>query len=705
MKRAVKQLTNIGKMLLLQAALLIGAFGVRAVEQIDPDHLIASLNARLEAAATPADSIPLIYDILDLSPEEKRLETVRTLFNVASRADNHPVQLDALRQMAHLGTKRHDIGLVDEAMSHIDQLPDSEDLRQTQTFILASKASARLYKSDAERSNALRQSLRTFNDLPENADRYERAASLFHIVESIGYESQGELMSEYLDMLDKAITAMPKLPNNFLRSKFNSIAAPAYWHNEEYQKSIKADRSQLLNYNQLLKLYRSNGRFYKHFDANRYVCLRRILRNYEMLSSAEIKDYHNQILEIVKRNPEIAADYQSDPTARLGVLVKAGKYAEALPQAKYLADNARTIHDQRHALRQLVEIADKAGDDDAKADAETRYAEVQKKYTTYRTNELVRELRLRYDVNALRRQLAAAQLSRERARNLTLFIIGLCILAVALLFFSLYLRSRERNRRLRIENEDLRANCRKASELQEALNAAREKYQRAETDKVQLVAYIGHELSTPLNAIIDYSQMLIENVRDDAKEYMRHFATIIDVNARILQEVANDVQELSVLNNDKVPAHRIPVDANVLAEMPVESIKPQLKPEVKISFIPNPGNDNIISTDPRRVQIILLSTLANIARETQSGTISLTVSIDRNAGTCSFLMTATTDGTPAEDAQNILSNWERFDPESRIEGLGLPNCRMFLDALPGTLVLDETYSGPGIRIVMTIPDK
>lgn len=703
MKRAIQQLKTVGKMALLQSAFLIGAFGVEAAEQLDPEHLIASLNARLDAAETPADSIPIIYDILDLTPPDMRLDGIRELYGAATRAGNRSVQFDMLRQMANYGAKKHNVDLVNEALQQVERLPDSEEQRQSRTFILASKASARTYKSDAERSAALRQSLRIFNDLPENSDLYERAASLFGIVESIGYESQGELLSEYIDLLDKLVTEIPPLPNNFLRSKFNSIAAQAYWNNQEYQKSIKADRSQLLNLSQLLKLYRAGGRFYKHFDVQRYLCLRRILRNYELLSSAEIKDYHNQVLEITRRNPEVAADYQSDPTSRLGLLVNSGKYDEALRHAKYLADNARTIRDRHHALRQLVNIAHLAGDTDALADAEKRYAEVRKKFDAYRTDELVRELQIRYDVNAMRRQHAAVQLKRERTRNMTLVIIGGCLLALAFLLLGLYLRERRRNRRLRARNAELKANCKAASELQEELNAAREKYRRAETDKVQLVSYIGHELITPLNAIIDYSQMIVENVRDDAKEYLRHFATILDVNARIIKEVASDVQDLSVLDNNSVPVHRIPVDANVLGEMTVESIKPQLKPGVTASFTPNPGDDNVVATDPRRVQIVLLSTMANMARMIDSGNISLTVKIDRKGGTGSFFMDC--DGISDKEALTILDNRERFDPEARIAGLGLPNCHMFLDALQGTLRIDGTHSGPGIRIILTIPDK
>ena len=702
MKNVVNILLSVGKFMLLLATFLTASYPVRAAEQADPERLIATLSERLAKADNAADSIQFIYDIHDLTHTADRMPLVKQLYELAGRTGNHTVQLDMLRQWAILGAMASNDSIVSEALSLVDTLPDSEDRRQTRTFILASKASAHRYKSDAERSTHLRQLLKVFVDLPDDADPYERAATLFTLTEILSKETQGELLSEYLDYLDKAITAMPTLPNNYLRIKFNVIAAPSYSHNDETTKSIKADRSQLLTINQMLKFNRADGRFYKNFDIARYKCLRRLLLNYECLSDSDIHDYYAQVVEIAGRNPDVAADCQSDPSICLGMLVRRGKYDEALNAAKRIAADASGLYDRRRALRQLIDVADMAGDSLVRRQAENRNYYLMEEYMTHKANERVRELQILYDVNALRRQSAATRLRNTRNTLLALTVITVML---ALLLGAVCFRLISRNRlikRLKAENADLQSQAGEIERLRAEVDSLTEKCRTCESDKVQLISYISHELATPINAIIDYTQMIVENAREETKGFMHHFASVVDVNARILQEVANDVQEFSMIDTHRVPTRRIPVDANILTEIPCDSIKPQLPQGVSVRFTPSTGPDNTIITDPRRVQIILLSTLAHLIRITDSGTIDITLDIDRKKQTCSFIITESGKHLPDEEINEVMNNWNRFDPDARIEGLGLPNCKMMLDALNGTLIHDTDFTD-GLRLVLTIP--
>lgn len=704
MTRAVKFLKPIGKSVLLQVTFLIGAYSARANEQFDPERLRASLSARLEAAATAADSIPLIYDIHDLTPENDCLPCTRRMFEVARRAGNQDVQLDMLRQWARIGARKGNDSVVAEALELVDEMPSSENQRQTRTFILASKSSTQRFESDSDRSAYLRQLMKKYLDAPDDIDPYERIDLLFAITTLLSAETQGELLSEYLDYLDKAITALPKLPNNFLRSKFNAIAAPAYAHNDEIAKSIKADRSQLLNICQLQKLYRSAGRFYKNFDANRYASLRRMLLNYEHLTDKELSDYHSQVLEIVERNPEIAADYQNDPSAGIGMLVHQGKLDKAIAAAKRAAADASNLYDRRRTMRQLIDIAEKAGDTLLQLSTENRNYYVLEEYVKHKANERVRELQILYDVNAMRRHSASARLQRDRAKLVTLYCAVALLVLLLTASIAVGLRYRKRGKTLIVEKSALRAEIDELKHVREELRVMTEKARDAETEKVQLISYMSRELSAPLNAIVNYSQMVVENAREESKEFMRHFASVIEMNSRILQSVANDIQDFSMIDSKQVQLHRVPVDANIIAEMPVESIKPQLAENVSIEFTPLPGADNFITTDPRRLQIVLLSALANVARVTLSGKIDVSIKFDSDNGTCSYIITANGETlSHREELKEMFgNNWDRFVPDTSIAGLNLPNCRMILDALGGTLVQDE--ENPDLlRLVLTIP--
>lgn len=709
MKRAIKLIRISGKQALMQAALLAGTFCAWAAEELDIQHLMDGLSARLEAAATPADSIPLIYDIYDLSPISARMDNIRTLYGVATRAGNQDVQLDMLRQWANYGSANYNDSIVAEALALVNTLPDSEDQRQTRTYILACQGSAHKFSSDTERDQFMRQQLKLCMDMTDTTDPYERVAELFKLIYGMYYVSQGQLMSEYLGMLDKALSALPRLPhNNYLRAKFNNIAAQCYWYNDEVNKSINADRSQLINLDHKQKDYLTAGRFYANLDQVRYMCLRRLLRCYEYLSATDVKDYTGQLMQLADRNPEIAADLTKRPSPRLASLVKEEKYDEALPLARELAYSVRTIYDKHLFFSQLIDIAQKAGNREELTRAEAVHDTIMDNlYYPHKANERVRELELLYDVNTARRMQTNAQLRREHSRTVALYSAGAIVMALMLVFAVLYFRYRNRSHRLESE---LKAAGQRNSQLEAAGNelaAMREKACRAEAEKAQLAAYIGHEMMTPLNTIVDYSQMILENLHDnDPGNYLRRFASIVEVNSRILQEVANDVQECTVLDARRIPIRRVPVNANALADICVESIKPQLAAGTTIALDPTLVADRTITTDPRRVQIALLSCISNIAKLASEGAITLSVAINRDNHTCSFIVTHTGLPSSTEEYEKIFASWDTASTRTSCtdaEAPATPSSAMIISALGGTLAVDATYPGPGVRFAMTIP--
>lgn len=590
------------------------------------DSVVAELQHQLTRATSQADSLRILYDIFDAGTISERKTSVYDILHLSQRMGDHETELDMLRNLANIGTTTRNPELIDEALELITALPDSEDKRQTVVFLHACRASAYTFASTEERDDNTRKLLRLVEEMPEDIDLYEKVSRLFCLVAILGGQTQGELLSQYLDELDFALKALPQLQNNYLRSKFNSVAAISYWRNDENTKSVRADRNQLLNIKRLEQLYEQKNRKYKNFDVTRYVCLRRIARNHSALTNDEFNEVIAQINEIAARNQDVSRDVNKNVAMRVAVLLREKNYDEALPLAKQLADSAKTLYEQRFYTRQLIEVAEKAGNRQARQEAESRNSRLLEEFVNYKTGERVRELQLLYDVNALRRQQITEKLEASRQRNLWLLTTLGVFLVVALLLGILFLKERRRNRSMTrqiSEGQTQQANDRKQLKTIEAqLDDAR----RREAEKVQLMTYIAHELNTPLSAIANYSQMIVDAVPgEELKDYIRNFVDIIDANNKLVQTVTADIHDFALNESKPMVADTVPVEINKLAAIAVESIEPRLDPGISITMRPAEGNP-IIHTDVRRLQLLLLAAIDAMVRSLKAGKIILTVS-------------------------------------------------------------------------------
>ncbi len=705
MKRIFRLSGSFAEGAVVASVILICSLSVHAYQPQTPIAIADSLAIELSHAENTSDSLKLMTDIFDLQPEKAPLIQIRRIYYAAKKLGDISLQFDMIRQWIGLGLKWNDKGVINEVIREFEAMPECEDKRQTRVYINVCRGKYHTFRSDAERLSYLRQLLRECADMPDNADPYMCVEKLFVLVHMLSKETKGDLLSKYITLLGKAINELPPIYHSYLRRLFNAFAANNLWINDEYLRSIKCDRNLILQLTGLQKYEQEEqGRRYKDYGFQLYHAFRRILRNYDILSEKEVRDYHNQILRLVATNPNVAKAYNADPTARIGIMDLDGKYAEAIPLLKNLSKHAKNMYDRRMFLRWLIKFADKAGDSATKIEAERKYTEFIDTFINHnKSAERVRELELLYEVNNLRRINTKELLQREQRKTTLLYIAGILFLICLVVFIILYLHAHRRQRACKDEINRLKADLGGLSNCREELSTLRNNIRKSESEKIQILTYLSHELTTPINAIVDYSRLIVENIPDTSANYLSHFASIIEVNAGMLYEIAKDLTEFQMGDREKVPVHKLSIDVNSLAEITAKTVKPQLKNGVSVDFIPGNLSDPIITTDPRRVQIVLLSCISNMALLTEQGTITLSVERDSNT-TCTFLITANGKKISEKEARKVFATWDNFEEDAKIAGLGLPNCQMIVNALHATLTLDTDHTD-GTRIRFTIPAK
>lgn len=613
---------------------------------------VTALYKELAEARTPADSLVIIRNIFDGAKSEERLAAVYEYFDVATRAGDATSQLDAIRNLANIGASMNDASIVDRAKEMMKAVPDSEDKQQTMIFVYASRANAEPFEVEEERDNYTRQVLKTIAEMPADISPHEKISRLFTLVILLRRQTQGDLLSQYLDDLDAALNTLEQMPFNYLRSFYNFVATDAYWHNDETLKSIRVDRNQLLNLKRMENYTRSQGRTYRNYDLARYLCLERIARNYSELSDAEFNDVKSQIEEIVARDAGIARMYDNNKLLKVSMLVHDRKFKEALPIAKELADSAQDMYEKRHFTRQLIEIADSAGNPQAKLEAELMNSHMLEEFVNYKANERVRELQMLYDVNAQRRYQITEMLTVERRNNKFLIVLSGILVLMTFVMGVLYMHSRVHSRKYSHRGESLDKALAEYKKKNAQLEKQLEESHRRESEKLQLMTYISHELSTPLSGIANYSQMIVDAVPDDdIKGYIKNFIDIIDSNTRVIQTVTGDMHEFALNESKPVTSISVPVEPNKLATITAETVEPNLNPGLTIGVKPAPGTP-IITGDPRRIQLLLLACVDAMVRSLESGHIIVSVAVSEK--TCRFTITAP-GATPGSAAVRVPS--------------------------------------------------
>lgn len=237
----------------------------------------------------------------------------------------------------------------------------------------------------------------------------------------------------------------------------------------------------------------------------------------------------------------------------------------------------------------------------------------------------------------------------------------------------------------------------------QALEDAR-RANKASKMKTLFVQNISHDIRTPLNAIVGYSQLLgmpEMYLSDDEKA---EFSEYISNSAELLSMLVDDVLELADIENNVVKVEFKDTACNEICNKAIHCSKMRVQRGVDMYFTSELPDDYIINTDPRRVQQILINFLSNACKHTMKGEIHVHASLSENPGFVTLSVADTGDGVPEDMADNIF---ERFASADRLiggHGLGLNICHDLATRLGGDVRLDNTYKN-GARFLLLIPVK
>ena len=246
---------------------------------------------------------------------------------------------------------------------------------------------------------------------------------------------------------------------------------------------------------------------------------------------------------------------------------------------------------------------------------------------------------------------------------------------------------------------------RQAEHEHEVAARAQEEAERANLAKSSFLANMSHELRTPMNAIIGYSEMLIEESEDlEPGECVPDLQKILAAGKHLLGLI-NDVLDLSKIEAGKVTLYLEDFSVDSVVDDVLATVKPLIAKngnQLDLRIQPEIG---VIRADLTKLRQCLLNLLSNAAKFTECGTITLQISADDQIR---FAVSDTGIGMTPEQLGRVFESFSQADDSTTRKyggtGLGLAISRRFSRLMGGDITV-ESSMGVGSTFTLELPRR
>lgn len=276
-----------------------------------------------------------------------------------------------------------------------------------------------------------------------------------------------------------------------------------------------------------------------------------------------------------------------------------------------------------------------------------------------------------------------------------------CIVALLLYLMRVITRLRDRQRLLQAEK--------KRAEEKEVLARIA---QTANESKSRFLFNMSHDIRTPLNAVLGFTNLARESIGDGEKE--RDYLDKIQISGEHLLEIVNDVLEMSRVETGNIRLEEAPCciedvvkEAVIMTEESSKRKEQQFTVDMEALSMP------YVLCDGFRVKEILVNLLENAVKFTPAGgSIRLTVQQEPDADPdYAKLIIRVKDNGRGMSELFVEKLFEPFEREKSATisgttgtGLGLAVTKRYIDAMGGEIHVDSE-EGKGTEFIITLRQK
>jgi len=244
--------------------------------------------------------------------------------------------------------------------------------------------------------------------------------------------------------------------------------------------------------------------------------------------------------------------------------------------------------------------------------------------------------------------------------------------------------------------------------MNQELEAARETAEAGTRAKSAFLANMSHELRTPMNAIIGYSEMLIEEADDlEPDEFVSDLTKIHSAGQHLLSLI-NDILDLSKIEAGRMDLYLERFDLQQLLAEARDTVIPLVEKNANRLETDFADDLGAVRADMTKVRQSLFNLLSNAAKFTHEGVIRMQARREDHDGQEIVLLSVsdTGIGIPDDRIEHVFDEFSQADQSTMKDyggtGLGLAISRRFCRMMGGDLTAASTI-GEGSTFTMVFP--
>ncbi len=239
-----------------------------------------------------------------------------------------------------------------------------------------------------------------------------------------------------------------------------------------------------------------------------------------------------------------------------------------------------------------------------------------------------------------------------------------------------------------------------------ALIYAKEAAEQANRAKSAFLATMSHELRTPLNGVLGYTQILQRDASLDQRQ--KEAVKTIQQSGDHLLTLIDDILDLAKIETGKMDLHKTAFNLPQFLKDVGNIVRVRAERKgITFLFETAPSTNGqlpvFVQGDEKRLRQVLINLLGNAIKFTDTGTVTLRVSVNgefktqndefdtaTHSSLCNlhFEVEDTGIGIPADQLEIAFDSFQQLgDYKHKVKGtgLGLPICRNLVELMDGTL--------------------
>ncbi|WP_427911457.1 PAS domain-containing sensor histidine kinase [Ramlibacter sp. MMS24-I3-19] len=241
--------------------------------------------------------------------------------------------------------------------------------------------------------------------------------------------------------------------------------------------------------------------------------------------------------------------------------------------------------------------------------------------------------------------------------------------------------------------------------LEEAAKTVRDEAEQANRLKDEFLAVVSHELRAPLSAMLGWATLLQRSERG-ASPLLQKGLAAIDRNARLQNQLVDDLLDVSRMQAGQLRLEMHPVDLTEVVGTAIDAVHPGASEKGVRIDVDIDAEPTVVLGDATRLQQVVFNLLANAIKFTGEGG-SVRVSLEDGGENLRITVSDTGQGIDPAFLPHVFDRFRQEEGATTRRhgglGLGLSIVRDLVQLHGGHVSADSEGRGEGARFEVVLP--